>query len=244
MGLRQKDEIGIIEEYEYENEDITDNLPKNQHQCLLTNEVGTRWYKSPELLYGTRKYDFSIDIWSAGCIIAELLQCQPLFCGETDIDQLCKIFNILGTIDLKFYADAANLPDFNKIIFNELKAKQLNELWPTVSVELIDLIECCLRFNPCSRIVAADVLKHPWFVLTDHVTDDNEERKVVKENDIEELKQLIQNATIALSNARKAKRENFVDFHHQDDDDDGDEIISITSEILNECDLLEIDPRQ
>jgi cell cycle related kinase len=61
-----------------------------------TNQIATRWYKSPELLYGSKMYDQSIDIWAVGCILGEMLLNSPLFAGESDIDQLQKIFYVLG----------------------------------------------------------------------------------------------------------------------------------------------------
>jgi len=206
---------------------------------VLTNEVGTRWYKSPELLYGTKQYDFSVDIWSAGCILAEMLQSQPLFCGETDIDQLCKIFNILGTINLRDYPDALNLPDFNKIVFNEIAPKRLNELWPTLSDDVIRLIESCLRFNPHSRITSVSALSHHWFGR------DGTGKEVVGDGAQcdEEFSKLVVTATGKLVMARKMKMDHF---HDNDAKDDGggtgdDEAVSITSEILDECDLLDIE---
>ena len=232
---------------------------------LLTNEIGTRWYKSPELLYGTRNYNSSIDIWSAGCIVMEMLQNKPLFCGETDIDQLCKIFNILGTIDLKTYQNAQNLPDFNKIVFNEIKAKNLNEIWPNLSDEIIELIQFCLKFNPIMRISAFDALKHKWFITKtdDEINNENEQKT---DNDIDlddnemimghdkmqemqqeamnlkELNKLIVAATDKLDQERKKKMEHFnknagEEMGMDQDDDDDSDVVSITSEILKECDI-------
>lgn len=52
----------------------------------MSVDVGTRWYKAPEIIYGARKYDSAVDIWSAGCILAELLDTTPLFTGFNDLD--------------------------------------------------------------------------------------------------------------------------------------------------------------
>ena len=57
----------------------------------MSVDVGTRWYKAPEILLGLRSYDEKVDIWSAGCIIAELLDTTPLFTGLNDLDQIYKI---------------------------------------------------------------------------------------------------------------------------------------------------------
>eukprot|EP01084_Bolivina_argentea_P300124 517411_1 len=168
---------------------------------LLTNEIGTRWYKSPELLYGTRKYDFSIDIWSVGCIIVEILQSKPLFCGETDIDQLCKIFNVLGTINLKYYSDAIHLPDFNKIIFNQINPKNFKILWPSFTNQLINLIKSCLQFNPNVRITADKTLRHMWFK--------QKQEKTLRKQLQKQFINSIVNATKQRDKQRKKEMENF-----------------------------------
>jgi serine/threonine protein kinase len=65
----------------------------------MSVDVGTRWYKAPEILYGARSYDASVDVWSAGCILAELLDTTPLFTGFNDFDQTAKIAFYLGSPD-------------------------------------------------------------------------------------------------------------------------------------------------
>ena len=61
-----------------------------------THDVGTKWYKAPEILYGNKKYTEKVDMWSVGCILAELLDGCPIFPGSTDFDQIAKIGQILG----------------------------------------------------------------------------------------------------------------------------------------------------
>lgn len=63
----------------------------------MTSQVVTRWYRSPELLYGAQEYTYAVDIWAVGCIFAELMLRTPYVAGESDIDQLTKIFHALGT---------------------------------------------------------------------------------------------------------------------------------------------------
>lgn len=57
----------------------------------MSHQVATRWYRAPELLYGARHYDFGVDLWAAGCIIAELFTFCPLFPGQSDIEQLWQV---------------------------------------------------------------------------------------------------------------------------------------------------------
>lgn len=69
----------------------------------MTSAVCTRHYRPPEVIFGERSYDFGVDIWSLGCILAELYIRKPIFPGSTDIDQLSKIFEIRGTPEVKFF---------------------------------------------------------------------------------------------------------------------------------------------
>ena len=62
-----------------------------------THEVVTLWYRAPEILLGVRHYSTQVDVWSIGCIFAEMINCKPLFPGDSEIDELFKIFKILGT---------------------------------------------------------------------------------------------------------------------------------------------------
>lgn len=64
---------------------------------IYTHQVVTRWYRSPELLFGARIYGVGVDMWAVGCILAELLLRVPFLQGESDLDQLTKIFQVLGT---------------------------------------------------------------------------------------------------------------------------------------------------
>ncbi len=63
--------------------------------CYMTSQVVTRWYKPPELCFGAREYGHAVDIWGVGCIFAELLLRRPLFPGNSDIEQLTKIFQVI-----------------------------------------------------------------------------------------------------------------------------------------------------
>jgi cyclin-dependent kinase-like len=69
---------------------------QNNKVEVMTDYVATRWYRAPELLLGSTSYTKNIDIWSIGCIMAELIDGQPLFPGESDIDQLYVIQKTMG----------------------------------------------------------------------------------------------------------------------------------------------------
>jgi cyclin-dependent kinase 7 len=63
----------------------------------MTSQVVTRWYRAPELLFGAKEYSYAVDIWAVGCIFAELMLRTPYVAGDSDMDQLTKIFHALGT---------------------------------------------------------------------------------------------------------------------------------------------------
>lgn len=63
----------------------------------LSHQVATRWYRAPELLFASRQYDFSVDIWSVAVVFAELIALKPLFPGNNDIDQMYRVFQVMGS---------------------------------------------------------------------------------------------------------------------------------------------------
>lgn len=75
-----------------------------------TNEVVTLWYRSPDVLMGSRNYSTSVDIWSIGCIFSELINSKPLFQGTSEEDQLFKIFKLRGTPSPETWPGVQNLP--------------------------------------------------------------------------------------------------------------------------------------
>jgi serine/threonine protein kinase len=77
-----------------------------------THEVVTLWYRAPDVLMGSRKYSTPVDIWSVGCIFAEMVNGRPLFPGSSESDQLMKIFKTLGTPNKKIWPTVGDLPEY------------------------------------------------------------------------------------------------------------------------------------
>jgi len=77
----------------------------------LTHEVVTLWYRCPEILMGKKRYDLSVDIWSTGCILVEMANRKPLFQGDSEIDQIFKIFRGKGTPDNTTWPGVEEFPD-------------------------------------------------------------------------------------------------------------------------------------
>nr|WNT93105.1 CDKG2-1 protein [Phyllostachys edulis] len=135
-----------------------------------TQLVVTLWYRSPELLLGTKEYSTAIDMWSVGCIMAELLAKEPLFNGKTEFEQLDKIFRTLGTPNEKIWPGYAKLPgvkvNFVKQPYNRLREKFPAASFsgrPLLSEAGFDLLNRLLTYDPEKRISADAALQHEWF---------------------------------------------------------------------------------
>lgn len=77
-----------------------------------THEVVTLWYRAPEILMGARQYACPVDVWSVGCIFAEMITGRPLFPGDSEIDELFRIFRVLGTPTEASWPGVSQLPDY------------------------------------------------------------------------------------------------------------------------------------
>jgi cyclin-dependent kinase 7 len=125
--------------------------------------VATRWYRAPELLFGARHYGPGVDLWAAGCILAELFLHRPLCPGYSDIDQLLKVLRITGTPTAESWPGAESTPDYGKILFAPMRPQQVQQLCPGVSESGVQLLEALLALDPQRRVPAATALQHPWF---------------------------------------------------------------------------------
>ncbi|KAJ1767219.1 Cyclin-dependent kinase catalytic subunit, partial [Coemansia sp. RSA 2523] len=129
---------------------------------VYTHEVVTLWYRSPEILMGSRHYSIGMDMWSVGCIFAEMVQRKPLFPGDSEIDEIFKIFRILGTPTEEIWPDVTSLPDY-KPSFPKWQSKNLAELVSGLDADGVDLLKRMLTYDPAHRISAKQALAHPYF---------------------------------------------------------------------------------
>eukprot|EP00475_Leptophrys_vorax_P003022 TRINITY_DN1173_c0_g1_i1.p1 TRINITY_DN1173_c0_g1~~TRINITY_DN1173_c0_g1_i1.p1 ORF type:complete len:491 (-),score=127.20 TRINITY_DN1173_c0_g1_i1:112-1584(-) len=130
----------------------------------LTEYVVTRWYRAPEVVVSAKHYDYAIDVWSIGCILAELFLRCPLFPGNNSIHQLQEIFAVIGTPTEE---DIGCILDENSLKFvKNLKhenPKDWADVLPNVPEAARDLISKMLVFNPKQRITIDEALRHPFF---------------------------------------------------------------------------------
>ncbi|XP_017153743.1 cyclin-dependent kinase 1 isoform X1 [Drosophila miranda] len=129
---------------------------------IYTHEIVTLWYRAPEVLLGSPRYSCPVDIWSIGCIFAEMATRKPLFQGDSEIDQLFRMFRILKTPTEDIWPGVTSLPDY-KNTFPCWSTNQLTNQLKNLDDNGVNLIQRMLIYDPIHRISAKDILKHPYF---------------------------------------------------------------------------------
>ncbi|GAA5894249.1 GSK family serine/threonine-protein kinase [Sporobolomyces salmoneus] len=124
--------------------------------------ICSRYYRAPELIFGATNYTTNIDVWSAGCVMAELMLGQPLFPGESGIDQLVEIIKVLGT-PTREQIKTMN-PNYMEHKFPQIKPHPFVKVFrPRTPPEAIDLISKLLEYTPSARLTAIEAMCHPFF---------------------------------------------------------------------------------
>ncbi|KAG0366366.1 Cyclin-dependent kinase 3, partial [Gamsiella multidivaricata] len=132
-----------------------------------THEVVTLWYRAPEILMGCRHYSTAVDIWSIGCIFAEMVLKKPLFPGDSEIDELFRIFRLRGTPTEDMWPGITSLKDW-KPTFPQWHRQALEKSLPTLCPEGVDLLDQMIEYDPARRISAKRALMHPYFDTIRH----------------------------------------------------------------------------
>ncbi|CAF9911471.1 MAG: regulator of ime2 [Heterodermia speciosa] len=133
---------------------LVENEPNVSYIC-------SRYYRAPELIFGATNYTTKIDVWSTGCVMAELMLGQPLFPGESGIDQLVEIIKVLGT-PTREQIRTMN-PNYMEHKFPQIKPHPFSKVFRKASAEAIDLISALLEYTPTQRLSAIDAMCHPFF---------------------------------------------------------------------------------
>jgi non-specific serine/threonine protein kinase len=123
---------------------------------------GTLWYRAPELLLGAPTYDMAVDVWSAGCIMAEMCSGIALFPGDSEEDELRCIFGILGTPTEQQWPGLGRFRRYDPY-WKVHNPQPLAEILPRLEPFAVDLLRCMLQLRPEDRISAAEALEHSWF---------------------------------------------------------------------------------
>ncbi|KAK3068242.1 mitogen activated protein kinase [Teratosphaeriaceae sp. CCFEE 6253] len=133
------------------------------NQGFMTEYVATRWYRAPEIMLTFKEYTKAIDVWSVGCILAEMLSGKPLFPGKDYHHQLTLILDVLGTPTMEDYYGIKSRRAREYIRSLPFKKKiPWKVMFPKTSDMALDLLEKLLAFNPAKRITVEEALKHPY----------------------------------------------------------------------------------
>lgn len=129
-----------------------------------THEVVTLWYRAPEILLGQDTYAPAVDMWSIGTIFCEMLSRKALWMGDSEIDELYKIFKDLGTPDESVWSGVSRLKNFNAD-FPKWRRRTIAHRVPRLAEDAdgLDLISRMLMYQPSQRITAREALAHRWF---------------------------------------------------------------------------------
>jgi len=130
----------------------------------MTGYVATRWYRAPEIMLNWMQYDEQVDVWSVGCIMAELLSGKALFPGNDHIDQLSKIMQLVGKPSDEFLNKiiSDNARNYIKSMPNFTR-KDFKEWFPNATPEALDVLGKMLSLDPSERFSCTQCLEHPYF---------------------------------------------------------------------------------
>ncbi|CAI5439324.1 unnamed protein product [Caenorhabditis angaria] len=145
-----------------------------------THEVVTLWYRPPEILLGSQRYSTSLDMWSIGCIFSECASGQPLFNGESEISQLFRIFETIGTPTSQTWPGVEKLPHFKSAFpkwqYNSKKLAETSNL----SQAGFDILSEIVRYPPERRLTAKGALSHRYFMQNDFIQNRPDVAELVK----------------------------------------------------------------
>jgi hypothetical protein len=152
-------------------------------QLDMTNKIVTLWYRPPEILLGATRYGCPVDIWSAGCILAELLLGKPLFTGKSEMDQLQQIFELLGTPSKETFEglyDLKLLRTGEVTIDQERQPKLRSKYASRLPGPALNLLEKLLELDPQKRLTASRALTSRYFLAEPRAPDDPAELGVLQ----------------------------------------------------------------
>ncbi|KAF7319926.1 Cyclin-dependent kinase 11B [Mycena kentingensis (nom. inval.)] len=129
----------------------------------MTQLVVTLWYRAPEILLGATTYSTAVDMWSVGCIFAELILKEPLFQAKGETELIGMIFKLLGPPTSNSWPAYASLPLAKSLTLPSPQPPQFRQKFPYITAAGIDLLMSLLTYDPERRITAEEALEHPYF---------------------------------------------------------------------------------
>ncbi|KAJ3902594.1 kinase-like domain-containing protein [Lentinula edodes] len=149
---------------EYKGAPYTTFDGRERRERKYTNCVVTRWYRPPELLLGARNYGGEVDIWGIGCVFGEMFSRRPILPGNSDVDQLDRIWGLCGTPNQHTWPNYDKLPGCDGMKrFTATTSRRIKQLYESIGPETVDLLDQLLICNPKERISASQALEHDYF---------------------------------------------------------------------------------
>ncbi|VIO87934.1 Uncharacterized protein BM_BM4613 [Brugia malayi] len=140
---------------------VSDDLNRN-YDC----QVASRWYRAPELLFGSTAYNPKVDEWACGCIFTEFYNGTPLFAGRNDIEQIGKLMSVLGSPCEKDWEGWNIMPDYGEIIFKDNKpVDNWKSVVPLASETCLSLLQKLIVYSTEERYSAEVALQHEFFIV-------------------------------------------------------------------------------
>lgn len=137
---------------------------------VYTHEVITLWYRAPEIILDAKHYSTPVDVWSVGCIFAEMASGNPLFPGDSELNQIHRIFDACGAPTESSWPGVTRLPGYRPNLSSSRFAhSRLDERIPELSDRSSDLLKCLLVVNPLCRLTSLQALAHPFFEGADRI---------------------------------------------------------------------------
>ncbi|ULT96662.1 hypothetical protein L3Y34_004900 [Caenorhabditis briggsae] len=168
-----------------------------QTDSEMTGYVATRWYRAPEIMLNWMHYTQTVDIWSVGCILAELITGKTLFPGSDHIDQLTRIMSVTGTPDEEFLKKISSEEARNYIRnLPKMARRDFKRLFAQATPQAIDLLEKMLHLDPDRRPSAKEAMEHEYLQAyhdesDEPIAEEMELNDDVKADTIDEWKKII-----------------------------------------------------